>query len=135
MDPSLEEVARIHGAGQWQTLWRVTLAVNGPALLSGMVLVFVFSVGTLEIPMALGITGGNYVLSTRIWTLMNNLPQDIPMAAVLGLISILIAATGIWLQRRILGDRKFTTVTGKGYRARRITLGKWKWVAFGISYT
>ena len=84
---------------------------------------------------ALGITGGNYVLSTRIWTLMNNLPQDIPMAAVLGLISILIAATGIWLQRRILGDRKFTTVTGKGYRARRITLGKWKWVAFGFSFT
>ena len=135
MDPSLEEVARIHGAGQWQTLWRVTLAVNGPVLLSGMVLVFVFSVGTLEIPMALGITGGNYVLSTRIWQLMNNLPQDIPMAAVLGLISILIAATGIWLQRRILGDRKFTTVTGKGYRARRITLGKWKWVAFGFSFT
>ncbi len=136
MDPSLEEVARIHGAGQWQTLWRITLSLNGPALLSGMVLVFVFTVGTLEIPMALGVAGGNYVLATRIWTLMSNYPQDLTMAASLGILAILIAGTGLWIQRRILGDRKFTTVSGKGYRARRINLGRWRWVAFGtvLSY-
>jgi iron(III) transport system permease protein len=132
MDPSLEEVARIHGATQWQTFKRVTLAVNGPALLSGMVLVFVFSVGTLEIPMALGISGGNYVLSTRIWQLLQEYPQDIPMAASLGLIMIAIAALGIWLQRLILGNRQFTTVSGKGYRSRRILLGKWRWPVFGL---
>ena len=136
MDPSLEEIARIHGAGQWQTLWRITLFLNGPALLSGMVLVFVFTVGTLEIPMALGIPGGNYVLATRIWTLMSDYPQDLTMAASLGILAILIAGTGIWLQRRILGDRKFTTVSGKGFRVKRIKLGKWRWVAFGtvLSY-
>ena len=136
MDPSLEEVARIHGAGQWQTLWRITLFLNGPALLSGMVLVFVFTVGTLEIPMALGIPGGNYVLATRIWTLMSDYPQDLTMAASLGILAILIAGAGIWLQRRILGDRKFTTVSGKGFRVKRIKLGKWRWVAFGtvLSY-
>ena len=136
MDPSLEEVARIHGAGLWQTLWRVTLFLNGPALLSGMVLVFVFTVGTLEIPMALGIPGGNYVLATRIWTLMSDYPQDLTMAASLGILAILIAGTGIWIQRRILGDRKFTTVSGKGFRVKRIKLGKWRWVAFGtvLSY-
>ncbi|MCY4541430.1 MAG: iron ABC transporter permease [Rhodobacteraceae bacterium] len=132
MDPSLEEVARIHGAGPWQTLWRITLAVNGPALLSGMLLVFVFTVGTLEIPMALGIAGGNYVISTRIWTLMSDYPQDLTMAASLGILAVLIAGTGIWLQRRILGDRNFTTVSGKGYRARRVKLGKWRWPAFGL---
>ena len=55
MDPSLEEVARIHGANGWQTLRRITLSINGPALLSGMVVVFVFSIGTLEIPIALGV--------------------------------------------------------------------------------
>ncbi len=132
MDPSLEEVARIHGAGPWQTLWRITLSINGPALLSGMVLVFVFTVGTLEIPMALGIAGGNYVISTRIWTLMSDYPQDLTMAASLGVLAVLIAGTGIWIQRRILGNRKFTTVSGKGYRARRIKLGKWRWPAFGL---
>ena len=119
MDPSLEEVARIHGANNWQTFWRITIAVNAPALLSGMVLVFVFTVGTLEIPMALGIAGGNYVLATRIWTLMSDYPQDLPLAAVVGLIAILIAGTGIFIQRRIIGHRQFTTVTGKGYRAKR----------------
>ena len=132
MDPSLEEVARIHGANNWQTFWRITIAVNAPALLSGMVLVFVFTVGTLEIPMALGIAGGNYVLATRIWTLMSDYPQDLPLAAVVGLIAILIAGTGIFIQRRIIGHRQFTTVTGKGYRAKRIKLGKGRWVAFGL---
>ena len=132
MDPSLEEVARMHGAGQWQTIWRITLSLNGPALLSGMVLVFVFTVGTLEIPMALGIAGGNYVLATRIWTLMSDYPQDLTMAASLGLLAVLIAGSGIWIQRWILGERKFTTVSGKGYRAKRISLGKWRWIAFGV---
>ncbi|MCY3874315.1 MAG: iron ABC transporter permease [Rhodobacteraceae bacterium] len=132
MDPSLEEIARIHGASNWQVLWRVTLAVNGPALLSGMVLVFVFTVGTLEIPMALGAPGGNYVLATRIWSLMSDYPQDVTMAASLGILAILIAGTGIWIQRRLLGERQFTTVTGKGYRASRVRLGKWRWVAFGL---
>lgn len=135
MDPSLEEAARIHGAGNWGTLRRVTLAVNGPAILSGMVLVFVFTVGTLEIPMALGIAGGNYVLATRIWTLMSDYPQDLTMAASLGILAIAIAGSGIFLQKRILGDRQFTTVTGKGYRAKRISLGKLRWAAFGIVFS
>ncbi len=132
MDPSLEEVGRIHGASHWQTLRRVTIAVNAPALLSGMVLVFVFTVGTLEIPMALGVAGGNYVLATRIWTLMSDYPQDLTMAASVGMLAILIAGTGIWIQRRIIGDRSFTTVTGKGYKAKRINLGKGRWLAFGL---
>jgi iron(III) transport system permease protein len=135
MDPGLEEIARIHGASQWQTLRRVTLPINGPALLSGMVLVFVFSVGTLEIPMALGVAGGHYVLSTRIWQLLNDYPQDIPMAAALGLLAIAIAGAGVLLQRWVLGNRQFTTVTGKGYRARRIALGKWRWPAFGLAFS
>ena len=135
MDPSLEEVARIHGASQWQTLRRITLSINGPALLSGTVLVFVFSIGTLEIPMALGVPGGNYLVSTRIWSLLNEYPQDIPLASALGFLAIAMAAAGIWIQRRILGDRKFTTVTGKGFRARRISLGRWKWIAFGTAFT
>ena len=84
MDPTLEEIARIHGAGNWNTLRKITLSVNGPALLSGMILVFVMSVGTLEVPMALGSAGGNYVLSTRIWALMNNMPQDVTAASALG---------------------------------------------------
>ena len=99
MDPTLEEIARIHGAGNWNTLRKITLSVNGPALLSGMILVFVMSVGTLEVPMALGSAGGNYVLSTRIWALMNNMPQDVTAASALGMIAIFIAAIGIIIRR------------------------------------
>mgnify|MGYP003388071078 FL=1 len=133
MDPTLEEIARIHGAGNWNTFRKITLSVNGPALLSGMILVFVMSVGTLEVPMALGSAGGNYVLSTRIWALMNNMPQDVTAASALGMIAILIAAIGIIIQRRLLGNRKFTTVTGKGYKSKRISLGKWRWAVFTLA--
>ena len=133
MDPTLEEIARIHGAGNWSTFRKITLSVNGPALLSGMILVFVMSVGTLEVPMALGSAGGNYVLSTRIWALMNNMPQDVTAASALGMIAILIAAIGIVIQRKLLGNRKFTTVTGKGYKSKRISLGKWRWIVFALA--
>ena len=135
MDPSLEEVSRIHGASGWQTLRRVTLPINGPALLSGMLVVFVFSIGTLEIPIALGVPGGNYVISTRIWTLLRDFPQDVPQAMALGFLAIMMAGAGIWLQKRLLGNRKFTTVTGKGYNSRVIELGKWKWPTFAAVFS
>jgi iron(III) transport system permease protein len=38
LDPAFEEVARTLHAGRWVTLWRVTVPLLGPALLSGMLL-------------------------------------------------------------------------------------------------
>ena len=37
------------------------------------------------------------------------------------------------IQRKLLGDRKFTTVTGKGYKSKKISLGRWKWIVFSLA--
>jgi iron(III) transport system permease protein len=38
-----------------------------------------------------------------------------------------------WLQRRILGRRGYTAVTGKGGERRMIALGPWRWVMLGYA--
>jgi iron(III) transport system permease protein len=43
------------------------------------------------------------------------------------------SAIGVWLQIKILGKRKFTTVTGKGYRPRVIDVGSLRWLLFTVA--
>ena len=47
--------------------------------------------------------------------------------AIMGLLSLLIL-----LRWRLLGNRSYQTVTGKGYNPGVIPLGRWKWATFGF---
>ena len=40
MDPNLENASRALGAGEWRTLWRVTLPLSMPGVLAGCVLTY-----------------------------------------------------------------------------------------------
>ena len=53
------------------------------------------------------------------------------MAMALGAITVFL----IWVQRRYIAPRSFTTVTGKGFRPNVLDLGRWKWLAFGYNIT
>ncbi len=55
------------------------------------------------------------------------------MGAAMSMILGIITGVFIWVQRRIIAPREFTTVTGKGFRPNLIDLGRWKWTAFGFN--
>lgn len=51
---NLPRAAAIMGAGKWRIFWRVTLPLSLPAILSGCLLVFIFSFGFYVVPALLG---------------------------------------------------------------------------------
>ena len=126
MDPSLEECSRASGASNLRTTLKITFPLISPAILGGTLLVFVLAMAAFGVPAVLGISESYYVVTTRILTLISGYPPEHALAAALGLLLFLFSAAGVYFQRRVLGKRQFITVTGKGFRPRKIKIGKWK---------
>jgi iron(III) transport system permease protein len=123
MDPALEDAARVHGASFWMTLRLVTMPLVLPALLSSALIVFVTSAGLFDVPLALAATKGIRMVPTEIFSLVSY-PSDLGRASAYGIV-IMIATVGMTLlQRRYLGRRRYTIVSGKGYRARPVRLSR-----------
>jgi iron(III) transport system permease protein len=128
MDPSLEEAAATSRAGTWRTLRRVTLPLMLPGILGVLLFTTTGLIGTFEVPGILGMPGGVYVFSTRIWLASSRVPRDFGIAGSLSVVVICLAIAGILLYHRVLrSQRRFATVTGKAYRPRVMDLGRWRY--------
>lgn len=134
MDPSLEEAARVSGASLWTTTVKISLPLILPAILSGILLVFVISAGQFAIPAVLGWRSGIYVLTTRIYTLISAPPINYGVATVLCLTLSIITAIGIYFYRKFTAIKKFTTISGKGYRPHVLDIGAAKYIAVAFCF-
>lgn len=134
MDPSMEEAAATSGAGTFTTMRRITLPVMLPGLLGVTIFIGTATIGIFEIPAILGMPGGIHVFATRIYIATSSVPRDYGLATSLGTVAALIGVVGIYYYHRVTRvQQKFATITGKGYRPRRIDLGKFrKWAGAGI---
>jgi iron(III) transport system permease protein len=126
MNPALEEASRAAGAGVARTAMRVTLPLVLPAILAGGLLVFILAAEQFAVPAVLGTPAKIRVLTTSIWEAQSVYPPRDGLAAALGVTLLVIAMAGLWLHKRLLGLRSFTTVGGKGSPPRRIGLGRWR---------
>ena len=133
MDASLEDSARMSGASKLATALRITLPLSAPAILSSLILVFVTAAGIFGVPLVLGIPGSVNTLSTLIYAAINEYPADFAKAAILSSALFLFTAMFTGAQILLLRGRRFTTVTGKGYRPRRVDLGRWRWAAVAVN--
>ena len=133
MDPSLEDSARVTGAGLLRTTLTVTLPLAAPGILSGAIIVFVTSAGEFGVPFKLGTPYGWETLTTQIFTMAVGDQANTYMGSAMSMTLGVITAIFIWVQRRIIAPREFTTVTGKGFRPNLIDLGRWKWAALGYN--
>jgi len=132
MEPSLEDSSRVLGGGTASTMIRITMPLILPAILGSSLLVFVLAMGQFGIPAVLGVSTGYHVVTTRIYELIIGFNPDYGVAAAMGVALFAFSALGVWLQIRILGSRKYTTVTGKGFRPRVIDVGGFRWVLFSL---
>jgi iron(III) transport system permease protein len=125
MDPSLEESAAMSGAGRAVILWRITLPLLRPAMVSSALLMFVQSLESFEVPGLLGLQNGIYVFTSRIYFVLRAYPVDYGSAGAYAIGLLVIAAAGVllssWLQR---SSRNYQTVTGKAFRPRPVELGR-----------
>lgn len=132
-DATLEEAAMVSGCGGAKVIWKVTAPLLAPSILAAMSLGFIKAIESFEVELMLGVPAGIYVYSTRVYELVNKWDgPDFAGASALSTGFIGVIGMLIVLYNYLISGRSFVTVTGKGYSARPVRLGKWKWVTFGL---
>jgi iron(III) transport system permease protein len=130
MDPSLEEASAVCGARIWQTMRRVSLRLMLPAFFSVLLLIFIRSFESFEIPALVGLPGDVRVLTTSIYIDAQKLPPQYGSAGAFSVLLMLVVAGTLYLYFRVTREgERFQTVTGKGYRPTVIHLGRWRYLA------
>jgi iron(III) transport system permease protein len=107
VEPDTEQAARASGAGPWTVLRTVTLPLLRPALLSGLVVSFVFGVNAFGVPAVLGTPAGFATITTRLYQDLARSadPAAFAEAAVLAATLVVVALavvgpTDAWLTGR-----------------------------------
>jgi iron(III) transport system permease protein len=133
MDPSFEESARVSGARVVTTVRRVTLPLLRPALSAAILILAVRTLGAFGVPALLGLPGGVWVFTSRIWRSLGEYPPDFAAAAAYATSLLALTSVGLVVHGRLWRQgMRYQTVTGRGFRPTRIPLGRWRWAAAGF---
>jgi iron(III) transport system permease protein len=124
----MEDAASILGAGTWRTSFQVTLPLVLPAIAAGFIMSFLEAIELLGPPAFLLIPAGRLVATTQLWHFFNSVPPRLELAAAYAMPLLLVTIGLLFLQRRLLARRRFTSLTGKGGQKRPLRLGRWKYV-------
>jgi iron(III) transport system permease protein len=135
MDPTLEEAARMHGAGSFTVLRRITMRLAWPGILAAAIYIFMTAFAAFDVPAIIGWGNRIFTFTTYLYLLLN--PQDsLPrygLGAALSTVAMAIAALMSWwygaMARR---SRRFAVVTGRAYRPRIVRLGRRRFAAWGF---
>ena len=139
MDPALEEAAYTSGVSKFHTFLSINVPITWPAIAGVMVYLFMSAIAVFEVPAIIGYPARILVLSASIFT-STNPPTGLPNYGIAGAYGAVMLAAGLLLAyfyvRLVQHGKKYTVITGRGYRPREIALGKWKWAAlvFALLY-
>jgi iron(III) transport system permease protein len=133
IDPSLEESATMSGANVFQVVWRVTLRLTWPAIVATLLILFVRSIESFEVPALLGLPGGIVVFTAAIYQAVHRYPSQMGLASAYAVALLAVTTAGVYFVSRLSGrGSKYATMTGKGYRPRIIDLGRWRWATASL---
>ncbi|MCF3932637.1 iron ABC transporter permease [Acuticoccus sp. M5D2P5] len=133
-DPNLEDAARTVGASPFRILTRITLPLMRPAIIFGVIMNFVIAIEMLSIPLVFGGPLQIELFTTYLYhEVFGQTTPDYGLVAAASLVLLLLVVGLMVLQGRLMrNNQRFVTVGGKASRPRRFTLGRWRWVAFGV---
>jgi iron(III) transport system permease protein len=133
-NPELEEAARVHGAGVWATIRRVTMRLSLPSIMALAMLVFIRAIEAFEVPALVGLPGRISVLTTDIYTnMVARAPPDLGGSSALSVLMLLLVFILLTIYGRLSRHaERFATITGKGFRPRPFDLGRLRHLAAGV---
>ena len=99
MDANLEEAATILDTPKWRTMWKITLPMVKPAILSTILLVFGSSMGSYPVPHYLGLT----TLSTKYVSMNSKYTGE---ASILAIIMMVFGVAIMLMNQLSLTSRK-----------------------------
>ncbi|HTM07553.1 MAG TPA: iron ABC transporter permease [Verrucomicrobiae bacterium] len=139
MDPALEEAAYTSGVSKLQTFLRINVPITLPAIAGVTVYLFMTAIAVFEVPAIIGFPARILVLSALIFT-STNPPTGLPNYGHAGAYGAIMLVAGLvfayFYVRIVQHGKKYTVITGRGYRPREIALGRWRWpaLAFALIY-
>ena len=119
MDPTLEESARISGAGLITITRKITIPLIMPSILAGALLIALYSLAHFGVPAILGTEVGIYNIPTKIYEKIHQSAGSFKaIRAGTVLASILVVSAGIilHLQSLVLKSGRFQIIAGKSVR-------------------
>ena len=135
MDTSLEEAALTAGSSTFTTFRRVTLPLMRPAMFSVLLIMFIRSIESFEVPALVGVPARISVFTTKIFLAIHQFPSDFGLAGAYAVTLLAISTAGVLFYQKITRrEERYATVTGKGYRPRVIDLGPWKYVTCASAF-
>lgn len=118
MDANLEEAATILNTPRQKILWKITIPMIRPAILSTILLVFGSAMGSYPVPHYLGLT----TLATKYISMNSKYTGE---ASILAVLMMIFGVAILALNQASLKSRKnYTTVTGKSGQITKVNLGK-----------
>ena len=133
MDPALEESAMMSGANVLQVAWRITLKLSWPAVFATLLILFVRSLESFEVPALLGLPVGIEVFTSSIYRAIHQYPSQVGLASSYAVTLLVITTVGVYFQSRLSSQgSRYSTMTGKGFRPRTIDLGPWRYAAAAL---
>src|ERR671931_2805837 len=114
------------GASVPQIARRITLRLAWPAALGALLILFVRSIESFEVPALLGLPVGIQVYTSSIYQAIHEYPSRIGLAAAYAVTLLLLTSLGIYVQSRLAREAGgVLTITAKGFCPRAIVFGKW----------
>lgn len=125
VDASLEEAARLCGAGPLRTLAAVSVPLALPAALSGAALVFLFSASAFGVPYLLGVTASppTTTLTTHVYGLVLTGKGGLASAGAIALVLLALASFVLLASRIAARAGRVRLASGKGIKLRPLALG------------
>ena len=132
MDGSMEEAARVCGAGYLQTFKRILIPVLTPALLTIVLASIVRNLEAFEIEQLLGRPAGIYVYATRIYDLIQWEPPLFSQAMSLSTLFLAILVLLAVFYQRYSSTHSFATISGRGVSFRPTDIGRSRYAISGL---
>jgi iron(III) transport system permease protein len=128
MSAALEESAIVSGASRLRAFTSITLPLMLPAILGAGLLGFIRSLESFETELFLGWRSGIFVYTTKIYELLYWAPAQYPPAMALSMVFVVIILLLVFLYWRVVGEKQYTTISGRAFSARPMDLGRWRYL-------
>lgn len=128
LDPALEEAAEVVGTNRWKTILWITSPMLWPAILGGIIYIFMTAIAIFEVAGLLGGLSENRILATELFLAVQpfegSLEIKYGVAGVYGLLIMVPSLFALFFYfQSIKQTHRYAVITGKGYRPRDFALG------------
>jgi iron(III) transport system permease protein len=131
IDPTLEEAARISGAGPFDIFFKITFPLLIPSLLTGMLLTFLSAIASFGLPALIGNPAGITFITTQIYNFQKMASaHGLKLSGALSVVLLLISFLVFFIDYLIARKFQFVLVGGKSSRSNLIELGKSKYFIY-----